>query len=340
VEVLCGTGPDSRYAEALRRAQAATPSGAAAPELVVDHDLGFPCHRACEEPSAEAGAPARGEPPMLDHLLARLISGPPDLVVGQTMAALHLLGHAARLGFPTFFMDREVKRQLAYLGRGPAGVRRIANSPLVADWLREVGQPDPGVVLPIVEPAEYCVPHRSRRFITFINPTPEKGSAIAADVARLMPEARFLFVRIKKTNGFVEPWREQLPNVEVRNEVDDAREVYAVTDILLHPSQWEEPFGRVILEAQASGIPVVSSDAGGIPFALGRGGILIPRAATAPAYVTALRRLRSDPAFYASIVSRALENSARPELAPERQVDEFVRIVSAVSASSTCCSGS
>jgi glycosyltransferase involved in cell wall biosynthesis len=36
-------------------------------------------------------------------------------------------------------------------------------------------------------------------------------------------------------------------------------------DVLVLPSVWEEPFGRVIIETMATGRPVVASDCGGIP---------------------------------------------------------------------------
>jgi glycosyltransferase involved in cell wall biosynthesis len=36
-------------------------------------------------------------------------------------------------------------------------------------------------------------------------------------------------------------------------------------DLLVVPSVWEEPFGRVIIEAMASGVPVIATQVGGIP---------------------------------------------------------------------------
>jgi glycosyltransferase involved in cell wall biosynthesis len=107
------------------------------------------------------------------------------------------------------------------------------------------------------------------------------------------------------------------------------REVYAVTDVLLVPSQFTEAFGRVIVEAQLNGIPVVAADAGGIPYALGEGGLLVRPKDSPSAYADAIRRLRTEDGLRAKLSERALRNTRRPELEPEGQVDEFVRLVTA-----------
>lgn len=41
-------------------------------------------------------------------------------------------------------------------------------------------------------------------------------------------------------------------------------ECYAIADVFVCPSLWQEPFGRVNIEAMASGLPVVASNRGGI----------------------------------------------------------------------------
>lgn len=43
----------------------------------------------------------------------------------------------------------------------------------------------------------------------------------------------------------------------------DMRSVYGASDIVVAPSIAPEPFGRIIIEAQAAGLPVIASDAGG-----------------------------------------------------------------------------
>jgi len=48
-------------------------------------------------------------------------------------------------------------------------------------------------------------------------------------------------------------------------------------EILVVPSRWQEPFGNVALEGMACGCVVVGSDGGGLPDAIGPGGVLFER---------------------------------------------------------------
>lgn len=45
----------------------------------------------------------------------------------------------------------------------------------------------------------------------------------------------------------------------------DPREILPTIDVLIVPSLWNEPFGRVIIEAYSYGKPVIASNRGGIP---------------------------------------------------------------------------
>lgn len=53
--------------------------------------------------------------------------------------------------------------------------------------------------------------------------------------------------------------------------------VMAALDLLIMPS-WEEPFGRVVIEAMAAGKPVIGTNSGGVPEIIedGKTGVLIP----------------------------------------------------------------
>lgn len=46
---------------------------------------------------------------------------------------------------------------------------------------------------------------------------------------------------------------------------EDIKTLYAISSVAVVPSIWEEPAGRVVLEAEAMKIPVVAANSGGIP---------------------------------------------------------------------------
>ncbi len=55
-----------------------------------------------------------------------------------------------------------------------------------------------------------------------------------------------------------------------------AADFFALTRILLVPSTFAEPFGRVAVEAMINGIPPLVSDRGALPETVGDGGLVMP----------------------------------------------------------------
>jgi glycosyltransferase involved in cell wall biosynthesis len=258
---------------------------------------------------------------------ARLDELAPDAVLGYNNPSCPLLRRAAGRGYASFFIARSLANLFGPGRYVPDDVHLIANSPFTAAVAAQATGRQVEVVLPVVDFDAYRVERRERRYVTFVNPVPEKGVEVARAVARAMPEARFLFVQGRWADRSYAARRLAADNVEVWDHQDDMRSVYAVTDILLVPSQWLETFGRVVVEAQANGIPVVAADVGGLPFTVGEGGLLVRPKGEAAAYVERLRRLRADADLYARLSAGAVANSRRPELSPDRQVDRFAEIV-------------
>jgi glycosyltransferase involved in cell wall biosynthesis len=103
-----------------------------------------------------------------------------------------------------------------------------------------------------------------RGFVTMINASDRKGVGIFLDVARRFPDVPFAVVptggvsaRVAKS-GYP-------PNVTKLVATPHVEELYAQTRVLMAPSLWGEAFGFVTVEALARGIPVLTSDVGGLP---------------------------------------------------------------------------
>ncbi len=89
---------------------------------------------------------------------------------------------------------------------------------------------------------------------------------------------------------------------------------YRGLDVLAVPSlptaSWTEQFGRVVVEAMASGVPVVASTAGALPDVVGDAGLLVPPG-DSNALRAALLRLSTDPELWGDLRRRGLERAER-----------------------------
>lgn len=103
------------------------------------------------------------------------------------------------------------------------------------------------------------------RYVTIINPSGLKGIDIFAETARQLPQLEFAAVAGWATSEGDLKVLSQIPNVTLLKAEKEINKIFAQTRILMVPSLWEEAFGQIIVEAQLSGIPVLSSDVGGIP---------------------------------------------------------------------------
>lgn len=90
---------------------------------------------------------------------------------------------------------------------------------------------------------------------------------------------------------------------------------YRAADVLVFPSEWDEPFGLVPLEAMACGVPVVATGTGGSGEFLRDGDncVLFPPG-DADGLAAAVRRLAGDPALRERIVQEGFRTAERYSL--------------------------
>lgn len=53
-------------------------------------------------------------------------------------------------------------------------------------------------------------------------------------------------------------------DVQWLGSVDDVNALYGASDVIVHPCRHPEGFGRVVVEAQSAGVPIVATDLGGV----------------------------------------------------------------------------
>jgi glycosyltransferase involved in cell wall biosynthesis len=126
------------------------------------------------------------------------------------------------------------------------------------------------VARPAVDPERYKVSRG--KSVTLINLWPDKGADIFYQMAEEFPQVPFVGV----IGGYGEQVIRDLPNVTIMEHTSDMKKVYGQTKVLLMPSKYES-YGRVGVEAMASGIPVIAHPTEGLRESLGDAGTFVDR---------------------------------------------------------------
>lgn len=167
------------------------------------------------------------------------------------------------------------------------------------------------VIYPPFDQSIYLTKNREEKFITIINPIWDKGGQIFEKIAKKLPEKQFLAVRVwgnPKDDGI---FLGKCSNVRVLSFQNDMKKVYQQTQLLLFPSLHNEGFGRVIVEAAINGIPTIASLRGGIPEAVGDGGILIKHPENVDSWIEAITKLNDNKIYYRALSYNASLNSQK-----------------------------
>ena len=197
----------------------------------------------------------------------------------------------------------------------------IANSKFMAKTLRKFGISSTPIqtVYPFINLSSYRVRDKDApgKYITYINPSYLKGIEIFREIVKKLPRKKFIVV-----GKGIEKLKNISNNVTCFGWCDDLRDIYKNTYIILFPSIWDEPFGRVPIEAGINGIPTIASNRGGLSESVGKGGILINNPYNINAWLSALKRIESDRKNFSN---KSILNAKK--FAFERSYDNFKKIV-------------
>ena len=259
--------------------------------------------------------------------------------------------------------DRGVTTAFAVRGFGyyePRYFTDVDHAFTCSRYLTDLYREKVGLISTPIEPpidwASVVAPTASRAFVTFVNPAPHKGLLLFARLADMLgskrPDIPILVVQSGQSGGALNaiPGLDfsRYPQIMAAPPVPTPADYFALTRILLAPSVWPEPFGRVAAEAMINGIPPLVGDRGALPeviggdFADGGGGRVLP----IPGWMThettrlpgeeevapwfeAVCALWDDPSLYDAMAARAraLANARYGEgLSRKQHVDYFTSL--------------
>jgi glycosyltransferase involved in cell wall biosynthesis len=235
--------------------------------------------------------PDRAEAAQYLDTLDRLLDDfAPDCVIacnGHPMI-FEAMAHARRRGTITAFAVR------GFGYDDPACFQDVDYAFTCSQFLTNVYREKIGLFSTPLEPpidwATVVAPEDSRAFVTFVNPSRHKGLMLFARLADMLgsrrPEIPVLVVQSGQSGGALNaiPGVDfaKYPQIMAAPPVPTPADYFALTRILLAPSVWPEPFGRVAAEAMINGIPPLVSNRGALPdvvggdFTAGGGGRVLP----------------------------------------------------------------
>lgn len=193
----------------------------------------------------------------------------------------------------------------------------VFNSHSLRDTRKDLSETQTQIVLPAVDYRAYNVERKESKYITLSNVNENKGGYILVQLAKALPEYEFL--------GIMGGYRKQIiiqdiPNLRYIQHTTEIKDIYAQTEIMIMPSK-EETWGRTAVEAMSSGIPVVASPTPGLKECCGSAAIYCDRA-DLDAWVSTLRKLKTDKEFYNMRSAAALQRARALDPNPELEVME------------------
>lgn len=181
----------------------------------------------------------------------------------------------------------------------------LPNSKFMEEYcFRHLGKKMPSAVVypPLDELRRVAFNVKPIHTIAMVGTSTKKGFKLVEYLAKKFPlvEFRILGSKSKVKNSMILPG-----NLNILGWSNIQEEFSFRADAVLVPSLWEEPFGRVAIEALASGKPPLVSDIGGLPEAVSHERMLCLPPGNQAAWVQAIGQLIEDPEPFVMSAKRA-----------------------------------
>jgi glycosyltransferase involved in cell wall biosynthesis len=208
-------------------------------------------------------SPARSQPSRVGKWL---LKGPAERLLERDRRPALSFPHAL---FPSNFMRERYESAGIPLGRAKVVLGGVATEA----YSREAALS--GAALGSCSQTD-ATPGGPLRLLVTARLAPEKGVHTVLDAVALLAERgrgeqSFLTVVGKGEEAYEHALRERARRLGVDDHVrflgvqrsEVMPRTYCQHDVVVFPSTWDEPFGRVLVEAMAAGIPVVGTNVGG-----------------------------------------------------------------------------
>lgn len=204
----------------------------------------------------------------------------------------------------------------------------LSNTRSIADVARAAGHRVEYV--PSFVDLEPALTDTTREVALLVGPTKLQGVDTALMLAEARPDVRFAFQQSWTLSGEEQQELsrriERCPNVEIRPRVSHPAAVYRDARVLLAPHRVDNR-PRVIIEAQANGIPVLASARPGLVDQMGRGGIAVPVDASDREWIDVFSRLWDDEITYLDLSEQSRSWARRREQDEEVIVSRLEKIL-------------
>lgn len=262
----------------------------------------------------------------------------PDVVITQPRNHILLALELARLGVPRVVYFHDAHPSMFHGRQGnPGDVREMAclsNSKDTAQkLLREFGV-ETTILRPIIRAEDFkkFSSDSSKKAInvTVIDPQVQNGVYLPIKLASSCPEIPICFLSShylpKDQKRVLKDCARMYPNLSVQKPTRQMGKVFGRAKIFLVPGDWDSNKDHLAWQAHCGGIPVVASNLGTQPEALGPGDILLDPDGPIESWIHAVKELWNDTGCYVKASEAVLAQTKRAEINPINQIDCLLEV--------------